>query len=224
MTPEEIYSALEDLPPVTLLLGPGEKELRSLAGAVALGHVRRADLIEVTPPWSTELARMLVTQAQFASLDSLKVITAFLDTISVPAQNILLKTLEEPPQAVRLILYGTYEPLPAIMSRCQVFRVSTERGADTESAGEPAQGKAAAALRAAKAGDLVLLAGILRDWDDACQAALRAWAETTAMKRGGEAPGVWEARTVLRVLRGYPRARPANLAAAALSLAFLEEY
>ena len=219
MTPEEVSRALRlRLPPATLLLGP-LLEVRSISVKVLTHHkVHPADVAHISK-LNADYSRDLVAFAGTAPYGFFKGVSICMEGATEQAQNILLKVLEEPPGSIRFILYGTCEPLPAIVSRCQVFYVAGHREQRAENAGS-AQGKAAAAIRAARSGDPLLLAEALRSWDDESHDALREWAlRGVAVQRGSDLPAL----KVLEVLVRYSRARPVNAAAAALFFAFLEE-
>lgn len=219
MQPAEVYTALEgDLPPAVLLLGPRLNDTGYLSRKVLLNHrVHPADLAHIRR-LTADYSRDLVAFAGTAPYGPYKAVVVCTDGASEQAQNILLKTLEEPPESLRFILYGTTEPLPAVVSRCQVFRLGSSERQEPEPGS--AQGKVAAAVRAAKSSNPVLLAEALRAWDDDAHAALSVWALGEAARSAERAR---PALRVLEVLTRYPRARPVNAAAAALSLAYAEE-
>lgn len=60
------------------------------------------------------------------------------DTAGVPAQNALLKTVEEPPAGTRIVLTAIDESavLPTILSRCVVIRLGTTTPAQFETQAE----------------------------------------------------------------------------------------
>jgi hypothetical protein len=216
MTPEDVLAALGELPSAVLLLGP-LRDVQDLARSILLDHhVHPADVLHISK-LNADYSRVLVAVAATASYGWFKGVAVCMDGATEQAQNILLKTLEEPPESIRFILYGTVMPLPAIVGRCRVFRLGS--GAlHLPSGDEGVAGKVASAVRAARTGDPLLLADTLRGWDEVCGVALREWALREARASGDKS--AWR---VLEVLSRYPRARPINAAAAALSLGFLEE-
>jgi hypothetical protein len=143
-----------------------------------------------------------------------------------------------------VILLCPVPPLPALSSRCRVYRVH-DAPAGEPAGDDNASAAAAAAVRAALTRDPAALAEALRPWGEKCGcragkthdkgehyvAALSQWAVSQAARYREFLPGPAQdpvvkpgtARTVLRVLSDYPRARSQNAAAAALSLAFLED-
>lgn len=80
-------------------------------------------------PLTVEVVRELISQLSLSVSpnETRYVAIAKIDQASLPAQNALLKSLEEPPQQTQLVL-TTDEPdrvLPTIRSRCQLIKLST---------------------------------------------------------------------------------------------------
>ena len=234
MTPEEIRGELaHGVPPAVLLLGRFY-EVQGLSQKIMLDHkVHPADVAHISK-LTADYSRDIVKFAGAVALGPFKGIAVCMDGAAEQAQNILLKVLEEPPESVRFLLYASTgcKPLPAIMSRCQVFYVDSPddviaqarrnyRAMTETQSNETAAAKVASAVRAARGGDPALLAEALQGWDEACVTALREWAVQGITARTGFPDPA--ALRVLEVLARYRRARPANVAAAALSAAFLEE-
>lgn len=68
------------------------------------------------------------------SAKTVVVVISEADKMTLPAQNSLLKILEEPPTSSRIILTapGTKTLLPTIVSRCQIIHLSDETKIDQE--------------------------------------------------------------------------------------------
>src|SRR4030043_1408378 len=68
------------------------------------------------------------------SAKTVVVVISEADKMTLPAQNSLLKILEEPPQSSRIILTapGPKTLLPTIVSRCQIIHLSDETKIDQE--------------------------------------------------------------------------------------------
>ena len=85
------------------------------------------------------LVRDLITQTSFGRTGAEKTVYILCgaDKASLPAQNALLKILEEPPENILLVLVATagHQLLPTITSRCQEINLSQEPSADRASAG-----------------------------------------------------------------------------------------
>lgn len=66
------------------------------------------------------------------SAETIVVLINEAEKMTLPAQNSLLKILEEPPQSSRIILtaQGLKNLLPTIVSRCQIIHLSDERKTD----------------------------------------------------------------------------------------------
>lgn len=250
MLAEDVEAELaRNLPQATLLSGPDTAELYRIVRSVVKQHsLHQADLIVAGKVTAAD-ARVLAGAAGTAPWGLFKVLILMLDHASRDAQNILLRTLEEPPGNTRFILI-TSQPVPAaIAGRCRRYEVTSSEPATIRAVDDNAAAAVDAAVRAALTRDPAVLAEALRPWGERCGCsvpakphdkgehylpALQAWAQACAVSLRPELfrpevtpPGVPAparcTRTVLSVLSRYPRARPQNAAAAALSLAFLED-
>lgn len=222
----QVRKALEEhLPPVTLLLG-NPYEMESLARDILSGHGISASDISYSRKLSVEAARLLVGAVAHNPFGALKAVVLRLDGMSEQSQNVLLKTLEEPPAHVRFILISDRPPIATILSRSQVYGFGVVVVADAPEGSTRA--KVSQAVRAAMSGDVQLLCMAFRDWDERCSAELRDWALAQARPARARvnAPGPdvepHQAMTVLTTLSRHARARPVNAAMAALALAFVE--
>jgi hypothetical protein len=120
---EALRAELErDLLPVTLLLGPSSVGKTELAQHAARHH--RMTSYGYDGP-SAALAREIVglVPRQRPQGGSIAVIIG-LDGTTEAAQNILLKVLEDPPPHIRFLLTASRPPLPTVVSRAVVYRVS----------------------------------------------------------------------------------------------------
>lgn len=120
----------ENLPPVTLLLGPSSVGKTALAQYLARHHQLLIQFPSASP-LSAAAARELVTKATIRGYPWCFIVA--LDGATETAQNILLKVLEEPPEHVRFVLTASLLPLPTVASRAQVRRMGlldTEQVAD----------------------------------------------------------------------------------------------
>lgn len=83
-----------------------------------------------------EVVRELQIQVGYKpySADVSCYVLSHLETASQPAQQALLKILEEPPQHVRLVLTAssTFGLLPTILSRCQLLQIKAETSSQTQ--------------------------------------------------------------------------------------------
>lgn len=233
MTLDDVARELDaQLPTVTLLVGGNQGQARGVAEDAARRHGALASDVTFVRKLTSPSAHSVSRLAWVVPWGSIKVFILSLDGSSELAQDSLLKALESAPESSRFILLASQLPLPAITSRAVVYHVGEASRAATARPDDPAMGKAAAAVAAAKTGDPLLLSGVISSssWDEECVAALQKWAISQAVVqqlRQGPAlePRVTprQARTVLKVLADHPRARPVNVAMAALSTAFLEE-
>lgn len=247
MLAEEILGELDaGLPPAVLLLGAPGDDLEALARTIfTRRHLKLHDLRwcrRLTAEAAREIAAETFTHQPIG--DFLGFVIP-LDEASEQAQHVLLKVLEEPPPTARYLLTAfAGSALPAIVSRCRVYHVYDAMTVTRPAREDNAKAAAAAAVRAALTRDPAVLAEALRAWGEGCpcksgephdkgehyRQALAEWAVrhvTTVMFSDGNPPdpivSQRKARAVLQVLGDYPRARPQNAAAAALSLAFLED-
>ena len=221
----------KELPPVVLLLGPDQVELRELSHHLVEYWSHERYYIDVIDAWTLNAAsaREIGEFALWAPTGKYKFILISLDGASEQAQNALLKVLEEPPPPVRFILRSTRTPLPTVASRAQVFQLGS-----VESEPEPLEDTrkvraiVQATLRAAVSGEPGALSAPMRSWNTACTAYLARWALEAACGRWGEfdasfAPGVSEeqARVLLHRLANYAGSRTG--AAVALGQAFRKD-
>jgi hypothetical protein len=217
MTPEQVLAELAgDLPPATLVLGPGAWPLVTLAAGPE--WLLRHDL-------AAGDAREVRESAWLLPCGTVRVVALCLDKASVQVQNMLLKALEEPPPGTRFVLAAGKRPLPTVVSRCRVLVVGSE------AAQEPADSKdkaaVATALRAARSGQASLLAQNLRNWLPAHARLLTVWAAEAVSGQwrvfdAGTAPGVSaeQAMRLLTELARYPGAKLGTMTA--LDTVFLQ--
>lgn len=112
------------LPPVTILIGPASIGKRTLARHLADWHdIPTCDRMECTSALMSETARSVVEFARRAPFGHTRLSIIPMDGASTAAQNILLKTLEEPPDTATFILTATASVLPTVQSRAQVFHL-----------------------------------------------------------------------------------------------------
>lgn len=210
-----IIGALErDLPPATLLLGPGTGPLLSAAyRAVMKSHLALQADVLICRRLSADGARDIVKFAGTSPFGPFKAVIAGLGGATAQAQNILLKVLEEPPETVRFILVSAERPLPTIVSRCQVITVPADVPAPEPD--HEVTRQVDAALQAAAAADLLGLDAALHGWGDPQHAALQARLTETALS-GDDADGRWRARRLLGALGRFDGAHPRLAAHAAL--------
>jgi hypothetical protein len=199
------------LPPAVLLLGPGSRE----AGE-RLWEAHGGPYGQVVTWLGAEEARAVREAAWVLPPSGFKVFFICLDRSSAQAQNILLKTLEEPPDSARFLLSAAAPPLETVISRCVVLAVGTAAAVPDARV----RASVSTAVRAAQAGQAALLEQALRGWEPAHAAELRAWAAEAAAGRwrsfdDGFAPGVTarQALAVLSVLSSFEGARTAAVVA-----------
>ena len=204
MTPEQVLAELAgELPPATLVLGPGAGAL--VLGACAVhGWPFRFDL-------NAAAARDIRDNAWWASRGA-RVTALNLDGASAQVQNMLLKTLEEPPDCTRFVLAAARRPLPTVVSRCRVLVAAREAGPEPADSRDKAA--VASVVRAARSGQAALLAQNLRGWLPAQAQLLAVWAAEAVSGQwkvfGPDiAPGVSpeQALRLLTELARYPGAR-----------------
>jgi hypothetical protein len=210
MTPEQVIAELAgDLPPATLVLGPGAWPLVS---SVVL------DSWVVIPKLNAEAARIVRHSSHLMAARGTREVAVNLDGATEQAQNMLLKVLEEPPASTRFVLAAERRPLSTVVSRCRVLV------AGREEAGEPADARdvaaVATALRAARSGQVPLLAQVLRNWLPAQGKLLAVWAAEAVSGQWetfspDTAPGVsaGQATRLLTELARYPGAKLGALVA-----------
>ena len=97
-------------------------------------------IIQETPSIGIETVRDLITWSHTKpfSLQQKVVIVAEAGRMTPQAQNALLKTLEEPPEFLQIIMTGTSElgVLETVRSRCRVMRVQPKKEHWVESSGK----------------------------------------------------------------------------------------
>lgn len=209
MTPEAARELLTRyLPQAVLLLGHGSGEL-----ATELGRVY--GVADEYRPLTADGARQLRDQVQFVPARPPDVYLVGLDGGSVPAQNMLLKTLEEPPSWARLIVASTLPPLKTVMSRCHVVPLG-DSGRQVE-IDQKIKSQVGLAIKAARQGSRELQAQAMRGWSPEHVRYLQAWGMEAVSGRwtwytADFAPGVTpdQALELLRVLAAY---LPSKLAA-----------
>jgi hypothetical protein len=208
VTPEQVRDALRgDLPPATLVLGPGARML--VLGALPEYGWRDLD---------ADAARQIRAEAYLAAPSGLRVIVACLDGASLRVQNMLLKVMEEPPPSTRFVLAAVKHPLPTVVSRCRVLVIGQEVAREEP---DPRDKTAVAtAVRAARSGQSSLLAQALRSWVPAQARLLSVWAAEAASGQwavfsSDTVPGVSpeQAMRLLAELARYPGAKLGALAA-----------
>lgn len=117
---------------------------RDLQKKTAFAHtsfipeVEHPDLlvIQETPSIGIETVRDLITWSHTKPFSLKQKVAIVLEAsrMTPQAQNALLKTLEEPPEFLQIIMTGTSElgMLETVRSRCRVIRVQTEHESNTE--------------------------------------------------------------------------------------------
>jgi hypothetical protein len=212
----------QNLPPVTLLLGPEHSGKKTLADKLLNKHAGAQDRMWV--PWlSMEAGDRVQHFALVSPCGKLRVIVINLKGASSPALNRLLKLLEEPPPTVRFILVSRTEPLPTIRSRSQVVACVPEPE-DPEAAAK-AKATVLSALKAALAGDRALLSAALRNWTPEDSVMLFRWCEEKYSGRwrifqsGDSQASQQFARRLLTALDANRGARPRLAARTALEAA-----
>jgi DNA polymerase III, delta subunit len=202
VTPQDARQLLSQfLPQAVLLLGPGSWKLGAELGQLY-------GLAETVTSLDAAAARQLRDQAQYEPVHSPAVYLVRLDGSSPAAQNMLLKLLEEPPSWTRFLLTATREPLPTIVSRCQVMPLTAEP--EARDGDSRARGQVAVAVKAARNGSQLLLTQALKGWGAEHGQVLQDWAYEAAAGRWrqfapGFAPGVTqlEALALLELLAKY---------------------
>jgi hypothetical protein len=206
MTPEDARLLLtRHLPQTVLLLGPGAWALGTDLGQVY-------GLQETIPALDAGTARRIRDEMQFIPPHPPLVYLIGLDGAGPAAQNILLKLLEEPPSWAQFILTATREPLPTVVSRCQVLTIGT---AAVRPAPDPrVKGQVGTAVKAARNGSQQLLGQALRGWGAEHSQVLLDWAYEAAAERwqqfdAGFAPGVTsgEALELVLLLESFARSK-----------------
>lgn len=196
MTPDAAQKVLSThLPPAVLLTGPGSWDLACMLADMH-GPGELVSLLDA------EAARRIRDSAQHQPVAGQVLYVVGLDGAGLSAQNILLKTLEEPPGWVRFILAASRLPLNTIVSRCEVYALGAE--ASPRVVDEQAKGVVGSAVKAARSGSLMQLSHVLRGWEPEHTRVLWAWAMEAAAERWEAfspdfAPGVTPAQAVALV-------------------------
>ena len=138
-----LLTLLEDgLPSVSLFLGPSSVGKRTVAEWVVRQYSVMAVDVRFYGSLTADVAREIRRFALLAPMGHTKVIIVRLDDATVGAQNIVLKTLGEPPAHVRVLLLSSRVPLATIVSRSCVYRFGyLERGELAEVLGRLGQSK-----------------------------------------------------------------------------------
>jgi hypothetical protein len=217
MTPDQVRAELGgELPPSVLVLGRGAGELVFRACSDR-GWEFRWDV-------NAEAARQVLAEAALAPLRDLRVIALSLDGASEQVQNMLLKVLEEPSADTRFILAATARPLPTVVSRSRVLVLGHE-AREVPAASTQDKAVVAAAVRAARSRQPLVLAQAVREWKPEHHRLLEAWATEAATGRWARfsadlAPGVTPDQA-LRLLAELTRRAGSKLApVVALDLVF----
>lgn len=208
MTPDAAKALLTRyLPQAVLLLGHGSGELATELGRVygVTGAYR---------PLTADGARKLRDHVQFVPASPPDVYLVELEGGSIPAQHMLLKTLEEPPLWARFIVASVQPPLKTVMSRCHVVPLG-DAGRQVE-IDPKVRSQVGLAVKAARQGSLQLLAQALRGWTPEHTRYLQAWAMEAVTGRwtwytADFAPGVTEGQA-LQLLRELAAYLPSKLA------------
>jgi DNA polymerase III delta subunit-like protein len=173
MTPDQVRAALAgDLPPATLVLGPGAWDVVG-GGPPDPDWIRRRDL-------DADMARQVCEVAGWASVRGRQVFALNLDGASRQVQDMLLKVLEEPPATTRFVLTATSAVLLTVRSRCRVLVLSGQPPVPDDARERTAVGTA---IQAARSGQAGLLAQAVRGWEPAHARLLASWAAEAATGR-----------------------------------------
>lgn len=211
MTPDQVRAQLAaDLPPATLVVGPGAWRLVSAAADVP-GWLMKWDLSAADARQVRESAWLLTPDGDA------RIVAIGLDGTSHHVQNMLLKVLEETGPETRFVLAAESRPLATVVSRCRVLALGGVTGGD---AAPDDVAQVTAALRAARTGNMALTARAVREWRAPHAVLLALWAAEAMSGRwhtfsASSVPGVSvvQAQNLLVELSRYPGARTAPLAA-----------
>jgi DNA polymerase III delta prime subunit len=198
--------------PVVLLLGPESVGKRVMATRVAIERGAGELSFLYVPELTAERAREAAVFTS-RSAGQLKVVLIDMDGSSDHVQNILLKTLEEPPPDTWFILVASRPPQPTIISRSEVIHFGlltddqvesflvTRCGVDPVLAraqaplgagrvapalaglDSSARARVSSVLRALAEQDGAKLDAALRDWDAESHQLLGQWAAEAAVER-----------------------------------------
>jgi hypothetical protein len=172
VTSEQVIAALAgELPPVTLVLGPG-------AWDVVAARPPDPDWIR-TGAVDAAMARQVRDMAGWAAPGEHRVIALNLDGASMQVQNMLLKVLEEPPGTTRFVLASPSRLLPTVMSRCRVLVLGQQDG-ERPAVDAAAKAAVGTAVRLAEAGQGAQLAQEVRGWKPEQARLLWRWAAEAA--------------------------------------------
>jgi len=172
MTPDQARAVLAGgLPPVLLVTGRGAVKLVAEAS-------QECRWSSWHPALNAAAAREIIVEAWLVP-GSPRVTALNMDSASAQVQNMLLKVLEEPPPGNSFVLAASVPLLDTVLSRCQELKVS----AAPEEAALPDNRDLLAvggAVRAARAGNSVQLAQMVREWNPARVQLLAQWAAEAA--------------------------------------------
>lgn len=210
MTPDQVRAELAgELPPATLVLGPGAWPL--VAQAAGPEWLTGSDL-------SAGDVRQLRENVWLLPSRGVRAVALCLDKAGEQVQHMLLKVLEEPPSGTRFVLAAEQRLLPTVVSRCRVLVAGREGGRELPDPRDKAA--VATALRAARSGQAPLLAQCLRGWLPVQGRLLAVWAAEAVSGQWrlfgpDTAPGASteQALRLLTELARYPGARLGTMAA-----------
>jgi DNA polymerase III, delta subunit len=152
---DDVLAALAGgLPPALLVRGPGAWELASSAAQPGWHVTEKLDAAA-----SREIRRTAWLRPNGAQ----RVYLVCLDGAALPAQNSLLKVLEEPPATTRFVLASAGLVLPTVTSRCRVLALSG-RAEDPAFADPRVRSSVAAAVDSARQGQHARLHATVRNW------------------------------------------------------------
>jgi hypothetical protein len=196
-----------------LLHGPSSVGKFTAARHVARSwEVQQPDLFCIEKLTANDAKWVAGQLAFIPPFGDLKVFIIRTDGSTPIAQNILLKTLEEPTPGLRFFLVASEPVLPTIASRCRLFQFGLLSDSEVESVlsrtgmsaaaaafhaplgagrirpardgvSSQARGQVVSALRALAAKDPSQLPAALREWDDAAHSLLKQWAAEAASGR-----------------------------------------
>lgn len=117
----------------TLIVGGNsQKRLDEVASLTGVKLESAPDILIVNPDPSITISKVrqlnqFLARKPLSAKTNICLITDAA-TITIPAQNALLKTLEEPPQSAQIILLAdsTAKLLPTVVSRCQIIALAAE--------------------------------------------------------------------------------------------------
>ncbi len=137
--------------------GTPEGRKKEVQNKINDGHIDAIDIVTVEtaePTIGIAQIRELQKRLFLAPYRSLYTVGILMEAqkLTIEAQNALLKTLEEPPPHVLLIVEtaNSHTLLPTILSRCQIIDLGSNEPTDTKHQENTAQLAAIAALSAGK--------------------------------------------------------------------------